>query len=417
MNDTTQAVIPCNLCGGGDVSVLSMRSRSGRPLRTVACRGCGLVWSDPRPHDARQFYEDEYRLAYKQAYVPKPKHVLRAGRVALSRLDRIRAWLRPGMRVLDVGSGGGEFAYLLRTLGCDVQGVEPNRGYAGYAASQYGLDIRLGFIGDVDLPDAGYDLITIWHVLEHTEDPAAVLRQLRRALRPGGILVVEVPNVEATCQSPASTFHEAHLYNFNTATLDRMAARAGLQSAATELSADGGNITAVFRAAHDAVPAGPVDPVLRGNHDRVVDAVRGHTTAAHWLSLHPYRRLAGRIARALGEWRDTRHAASGRERLDALYAGALAAEAPSTQGLFAGRPLWQLVAGSYVVALVLEWALLDELLPRHGWTEQQGVLLYVALLAPLIAGVAAADSRPRTRRHFAKLASWAVPLLALPAYC
>ncbi|MBH0181271.1 MAG: glycosyltransferase family 9 protein [Nitrospira sp.] len=42
--------IPCNLCGGTEVSTLSNRSRSGKPLRTVICKSCGLVWSDPRPH-------------------------------------------------------------------------------------------------------------------------------------------------------------------------------------------------------------------------------------------------------------------------------------------------------------------------------------------------------------------------------
>jgi uncharacterized Zn finger protein len=78
--------IPCNLCGGIEVSILSNRSRSGKPLQTVICQACGLVWSDPRPHDARQFYEEEYRLSYKHTYSPKSKHVLRAGRVALYRI-------------------------------------------------------------------------------------------------------------------------------------------------------------------------------------------------------------------------------------------------------------------------------------------------------------------------------------------
>jgi 2-polyprenyl-3-methyl-5-hydroxy-6-metoxy-1,4-benzoquinol methylase len=242
------STIACNLCGGTTVRALSQRSRSGQPLRTVGCRSCGLVWSDPRPHAARQYYEDEYRLDYKGTFEPKPKHVHRAGQVALSRLEKIRQHLRPRMRALDVGSGGGEFAYLLQTLGHDVQGIEPNRGYAAFAATEYGLNITRGFIGDTVLPDGGFDLITIWHVLEHTEDPTSVLAQLGRALAPEGLLVVEVPNVEATCQSPSSSFHEAHLYSFNTVTLQAMAARLGLLTHAITLSDDGGNVTAVFRA-------------------------------------------------------------------------------------------------------------------------------------------------------------------------
>lgn len=76
---------PCNLCGGTSVDVLATRSRSRRPLRTVICLSCGLVWSDPLPLDPRKFYEDEYRLDYKGTYSPKPKHILRAGKVAIDR--------------------------------------------------------------------------------------------------------------------------------------------------------------------------------------------------------------------------------------------------------------------------------------------------------------------------------------------
>lgn len=296
-----------------------------------------LVWSDPRPHDARRFYEDEYRVDYKHTSEPRPRHVLRAGRGALVRLEKIRPYLSGSMRILDVGSGGGEFAYLLKTLGHDVTAVEPNRGYAGYSARQYGFEVTRAFVGDVALAGQCYDLITVWHVLEHTEDPGAVLRQLGAALRRNGALVVEVPNVEATCQSPRHTFHEAHLYSFNGATLERLAAKAGLRACAGRLSANGGNITAVFRplpgdsaaADRNATAEGPQAagadrlPMLPGNHDRVVAAVRGHTPVSYWLSAHPHRRLAARVARALAEWRETRRPVSGRERLDALYAQAL----------------------------------------------------------------------------------------------
>ncbi|NJN70826.1 MAG: class I SAM-dependent methyltransferase [Nitrospira sp.] len=117
-------------------------------MQTVICRACGLVWSDPRPHEARQFYGEEYRLSYKQTYSPRPKHVLRAGKVALSRFEKVAQLLSYRKTVLDVGTGGGEFAYLLQTLGHSVSGVEPNRGYADYSIRNYGLTIQVGFIQD-----------------------------------------------------------------------------------------------------------------------------------------------------------------------------------------------------------------------------------------------------------------------------
>lgn len=408
------AEVPCNLCGSVHVSILSRRSRSGAPLRTVACRQCGLVWSDPRPHDTRQFYEQDYRLAYKRTYEPRAKHVLRAGQVALSRLEKIRPCLQGRMRILDVGSGGGEFAYLLKSLGHEVRGIEPNQGYATFAAKQYGLDIMQGFIGDVDLPQASYDLITIWHVLEHTEDPGAVLRQLQRALRPGGLLVVEVPNVEATCQSPRATFHEAHLYNFNAATLAWLAATVRLQPCATELSADGGNLTAIFRSMDDAAVPMPAGLTQR-NHRRVANVVRSHHPLVYWFSAHPYRRAAGRFVRMANEWIKTREPRDARERLDTLYATIMqpAASAPTT----GKRPLWLWVAGAYAVALLLEWLLLDRMMPAGAWDERHALALYLALQSAMVAGVVWMTRAPRTIPQLANLAAWAAPLFALPAFC
>lgn len=411
MNPESRASIPCNLCQGVDVTVVGRRSRSGQPLRTVACVGCGLVWSDPRPHDARQFYEDDYRLAYKQTLEPQPKHVLRAGQVALARLEKLRPWLQDRMRVLDVGSGGGEFAHLLATLGHRVQGVEPNRGYASYSATQYGLDVRQGFIGDVPLPEASFDLITIWHVLEHTEDPGAVLRQLRAALRPGGTLVVEVPNVEATCQSPRSSFHEAHLYSFNPATLPHLAAKSGLQTQRIGLSEDGGNLMAVFTAA--AQPAAPASLYLPGNHARVSGIVAGHTPWSHALSAHPWRRAASRLGRAVGERiRLLQDQATGRALLDRLYHRALHGPAPAL------RRLWPWVAVAYAVALATEELLLDTWLPARSWSEPQSLALYLGLQVVILGGLVwALKVAPRSMRDLLKLGGVAVPIFALPAFC
>jgi len=409
----TVATIPCNLCGGAEVSVLSQVSRSGDRLRSVACRQCGLVWSDPRPHDARRFYEDDYRLSYKGTFEPRPKHVLRAGKVAVSRLAKVERFLAGSMRVLDVGSGGGEFAYLLKKLGHDVHGIEPNRGYGDYAVRQYGIGVTLGFAGDVPLEETAFDLITIWHVLEHTEDPAEVLRQLRCALRPDGVVVIEVPNVEATCQSPRSTFHEAHLYNFNLASLEAMCSKAGLQPQWRTVSDDGGNITIGCRRAPMAQPA--VAAAIPGNHDRVVGVVRRHARVSRWLSAAPYQRTAQRLGRSLRERFETAGGATGRRLLDTVYGHALASRCPRGPGRPRGpMPAWGLVAAAYLFALVVEELLLDRVLPGQGWTERQALALYLAIQCAVVACVV---RRMKTRPHLLRLGGWVLPLFALPAYC
>jgi len=315
-------VIPCNLCGGAEVSILSNTSRSGKPLRTVICRSCGLVWSDPRPHDARQFYEDEYRISYKQAYRPKPKHVLRAGHVALSRFEKIDRLLSGQKAVLDVGTGGGEFAYLLQSLGHRVSGIEPNKGYADYSIQEYGLAVQVGFVQDAAFPPESFDLVTIWHVLEHTEDPGSVLALLRSWLKSDGMLVVEVPNVEATCQAPHSTFHEAHLYNFNVVSLRRLAKKQGLHEAWHLISRDGGNITMCFTSQKPPVE-GSDESVIPGNYEWIMRIVLGHSNLRRHLTPLPYMRAWQRLCRSLAERRETGGAKNGKALLDSLYASLL----------------------------------------------------------------------------------------------
>ncbi len=412
--DDTQSLIPCNLCGGHAVSVLSRRSRSGAALRTVACKACGLAWSDPRPHEARSFYTDDYRVAYKGSFTPRPKHVLRAGRVALDRLAKIRPWLAGRPRVLDVGSGGGEFAYLLQRLGHVITGIEPNNGYGRYAAETYGLDIRLGFLADRLAPGEQFDLITIWHVLEHTEDPGATLRLLAGALRPGGRLVVEVPNVEAICQSPRSSFHEAHLYSFNAASLGCLARRNGLSICDTRLSADGGNLTMVL------APADAADPMpaatIEGNHARVAGVVAGHTPLAHALSSHPWRRAGSRLAGAVSEWVELRPGENGRALLDRLYGPELGEAVPARPALPVAT--WASLAAAYLAAVFVEEWFVDHWAAANGWSSGATLGVYLALQMAVIAGVIAlARSRRLARRELLRVGGWAAPLLAIPAVC
>ncbi|MGR8930572.1 MAG: class I SAM-dependent methyltransferase [Gammaproteobacteria bacterium] len=317
LNQKLTSSMPCNLCGGHDVSVLGTRSRTGAALQTVICNHCGLVWSDPFPHDPRGYYENEYRVDYKNTYTPQPKHILRAGKTALDRHRKIKHLLTGKKTILDVGTGGGEFAYLLKSLGHDLHGIEPNKGYGEYSAAEYDLNLQIGFIQDASFPEENFDLITIWHVLEHTEDPCLVLNKLRDLLKPDGTLVVEVPNIEATCQSPKSTFHEAHLYNFNLAALRKMGEKVGLCEHSHTFSKDGGNMTLLFRKSN--ANAIPTDLSIAGNADRIKKIVYGHTNLSHFMSSAPYIRFANRMNRNLSEKQTIRHFDNNKALLDHLY--------------------------------------------------------------------------------------------------
>jgi 2-polyprenyl-3-methyl-5-hydroxy-6-metoxy-1,4-benzoquinol methylase len=309
--------IPCDLCGSVHITVVSTLDRDRKHLRTVACQECGLLWSDPRPIDTRRFYEYDYRVQYKGTFNPKAKHVYRAGKVALDRYQRIRQRIVGRATLLDIGASAGEFLYLMAEAGFNAIGVEPNHGYRDYARSVYGLDVRPGAALHQDFPAASFDVVTFWHVLEHLDSPYANIQLAAKWLKPGGLLVIEVPNAEAICHAPINAFHAGHLYTFNRENLAMLGAKAGLRCEAVSLSPDHGNITALYVLKGDP----PRDDCrIPGNFERVAGAIRNHTNLRHYMTGYPYSRLLHRLGRMLDETRSVRSFVSGRQCLDRLYA-------------------------------------------------------------------------------------------------
>ena len=307
---------PCDLCGAREAEEVARLDRHGQPLQTVICRKCGLVWTDPVPtrEALRKFYSEEYRLQYKGISRPTLKHVYRAGNVAAHRFQHLKGLLKPGSVIVDVGSGGGEFVYLMRRLDFDAQGVQPHEGYARYSQEELGIPVHLGFVGEIQLPPESCHMVTLYHALEHMASPSAVLEHVRGWLEPRGWLVIEVPNVEATCQSPGHRFHQAHLYSFNAASLQLLGGKTGFRPHRTDLSPDGGNIAAVF--AKETPEMSRTD--IPGNCERVMGIVRGHTLLGHFASSHPYARPLKKLWQRLKETRATRRFHSGRELLDSI---------------------------------------------------------------------------------------------------
>lgn len=308
---------PCNLCHSTQFSVLSTRDRDGKYLRTVICKECGLVWSDPFPINPAEYYKKDYRILYKGTFEPKIKHIYRAAKTALKRYQGLKEYLNGKQQVLEVGSGGGEFSYLLSKLGFSVRSIEPNEGYGHYSQAEYGLNVQIGFAQNTEFPPESFDFITSSHVLEHVDDPTLVLKKLHGWLKNDGILAIEVPNVEATCQSPKSTFHAAHLFNFNQATLSLLAEKSGFTVMKTFFSSDKGNLSLVARK-NTGLTVTP-KLTLDGNFEKISAIVSKHTTLRHYFSLSPYIRLLSKLPRLLAERQATKKFSDAKSVLDECY--------------------------------------------------------------------------------------------------
>jgi 2-polyprenyl-3-methyl-5-hydroxy-6-metoxy-1,4-benzoquinol methylase len=312
--------IPCNLCGASSVEVIGERDRDGRPLRTTICRACGLVWTNPRPseEDVRRYYSKEYRIQYKGHATPSLRHIARSGRGALNRYRALAPYIKPGYRILDAGAGGGEVVYVLRALGFDAAGLEPDEQYARHAREALGVPVATGFVQDALFASGSFDAVTMYHALEHVEDPLAILSRLRSWITDRGVLLIEVPNVEAVCIAPAHRFHFAHFFNFNRETLEAMGRSAGFEPLQTTTSPDGGNLISVFTAAGAQPGPRQIERIDSANYARIATIVRRHTSLTYYCSSWPYAGPLNRLRTHLADRRAARGCETPKQVLDKL---------------------------------------------------------------------------------------------------
>lgn len=232
--------IVCNCCGSGETTpVLTGRDLlHGVPgeFRLVQCNHCGLMYLNPQPtaSELEAYYPTDY-----EAHVGTQKQELGW----LRRLDynygiekRYRAIMRytETGQLLDVGSGAGAFLDGMRERGWRVVGIEPGGRAATYAQEELGLEIQNTTLEAAQLEPASLDLVTMWNVLEHLSDPQQALSRIREALRPGGLLVFAIPNVESYDLALFKQYWAGydlprHLFVFLPGTLERMLESAGLE--------------------------------------------------------------------------------------------------------------------------------------------------------------------------------------------
>ncbi len=114
----------------------------------------------------------------------------------LAERDRLRfvSGLEPGSRVLEVGAGDGKLVAAMRGAGLDASGIDPSPA-ACVAARALGVEVVNVGIDDAELPAGGMDAVVVWHALEHLDEPAEALARIHGWLRPGGALIVAVPNL------------------------------------------------------------------------------------------------------------------------------------------------------------------------------------------------------------------------------
>ena len=244
--------VQCCVCDADDASKVGAGRdfeyhTSDDRFAAMQCNSCGLVYLNPRPeisefetiyppsYHAFDFAAEDYGIVYK----------IRS-RLEANRLLSWCAGLPDDARILDVGCGDGFHLQLLQKYGkksWQLEGIDLDK-RAARMAEKSGLKIHLGSVEDLDLPENYYDLAFMIQTIEHVEKPDAILRAVKRILKPNGKLVVVTDNTDSIDfglfkKSYWGGYHFPRHWNlFNRKSLTKLAEKVGFEVAdlATQVS-------------------------------------------------------------------------------------------------------------------------------------------------------------------------------------
>jgi SAM-dependent methyltransferase len=186
----TYPIERCPACGDSASTKVMLGSHALR-----RCVGCSLVYA-PEYADPSEVYVDGYLVGGTDfgLDVTHPAFQEFLAYAAEVRMDLIERATGVKGSLLDVGCGTGEVLAVAQRRGWKVAGADPVEQSAVFAREQRGLDVRPTTLEESGFPEGSFDVVSAFHVVEHMIDALSLLKTMSRWARPGGYVVVEVPN-------------------------------------------------------------------------------------------------------------------------------------------------------------------------------------------------------------------------------
>jgi 2-polyprenyl-3-methyl-5-hydroxy-6-metoxy-1,4-benzoquinol methylase len=231
----------CPLCSSERISLYLKCTDhlvSKEEFNLFKCSACGFVFTREYPdeHDIGKYYESDDYISHDdnakgfiyRLYLPARNIMLRSKR----RIIEKATGLRKG-NILDIGCGTGYFAGTMKKAHWEVTGIEPNSKAREFGSRKFGLNV-ISPDQISTLPDKSFDCITMWHVMEHFQDPFRYAAEIMRLLKPGGVCLSALPNCSSSDAKFYGKFWAAydvprHLWHFTPETYRVFAEKAGFQ--------------------------------------------------------------------------------------------------------------------------------------------------------------------------------------------
>ncbi|MFC1461777.1 class I SAM-dependent methyltransferase [Verrucomicrobiota bacterium] len=221
----------CILCQGVTYSNLY----DSNSCSLIKCSACGLIRMACLPHEQekQKINESIYSSTdYRDRYFKDKRFLTRSSRSKLKIIERLKP--QKG-KILDIGCSYGFFLETAEKRKWDIYGVEINPTSGSYAKNKFGPDhVFVGKLENSRFEKCSFDVITLWDVVEHTDNPVVFLEKIKKFLKTDGIICIQSPNIDSFIArlkrerwnwlTPGD-----HIYYFTPETLARTVETAGLR--------------------------------------------------------------------------------------------------------------------------------------------------------------------------------------------
>ncbi len=234
-------MLKCEICDSTDFKVTATEIREGLG-RISQCKSCDLVVQDKKytTKELDQYYNKDYVVTNSLDLKRKlsvQEHFNSRIETIQPLVERVRKFLKPNMRVLELGCGAGELLYSIKRDVASVAGIELNKEFTDFINDKLSIKAYYGDINKIDFGDDKFDLIISIDTLDHLPNPLETLQTIKKLLSPDGIVFTEVPNLNEALnfylpdenKKAYNKFfwHKAHLFYFSYETLTKIMNRAG----------------------------------------------------------------------------------------------------------------------------------------------------------------------------------------------
>ena len=227
---------PCLVCRNDSFQLIYQKEQ----WQYLRCRQCGLVSLYPRPLQADLIKDYDTYLPIQAESITQWGRMM--SRINRKSADLIQARVEKKGKILDIGCGYGFFLKEMQERGWQTEGIEISAVGRAYARQTWNIRVHAEPLEALALPQNHFDVVTLFYVIEHLLEPLSLLREVRRILKPGGLILLRWPHTAPMLKvlgpfvKNYDYFHTPfHLYDFSPSTIAKLLQQAGFEDGLTRI--------------------------------------------------------------------------------------------------------------------------------------------------------------------------------------